>query len=87
MRYMRLAVAFATVAGLFALYALSGPLLTASNRIFGWPAWAVHEDEDEEELPLPDPDAESPDDHPPEAGPPAEVPSPTGTEDPAEPGR
>lgn len=46
-----------TVTALFSLYALSGPLLTASHRLFGWPVWAEQEEEDEEEL-APDTGAE-----------------------------
>jgi phosphatidylserine synthase len=39
-----------TVTALFVLYALSGPLLTATHRVLGWPAWVEHEEEDEETL-------------------------------------
>ncbi|MDA1195935.1 MAG: CDP-diacylglycerol--serine O-phosphatidyltransferase [Planctomycetota bacterium] len=38
-----------TVAGLFVLYALSGPVLTLTHRLFGFPAFVVHEDHDEDE--------------------------------------
>jgi CDP-diacylglycerol--serine O-phosphatidyltransferase len=38
-----------TVAGLFLVYALSGPVITLSYRMFGRPAWALHEEADEEE--------------------------------------
>ncbi len=48
-----------TVAGVFTLYALSGPLLTLSNRWFGVPGWVVHEEEDEaEDEPDDEPDDE-----------------------------
>jgi CDP-diacylglycerol--serine O-phosphatidyltransferase len=39
-----------TVTTVFVLYALSGPLLTASHRLVGRPRWAEHEEEDEEEI-------------------------------------
>ena len=38
-----------TVAGLFVLYALSGPFFTLLHRAFGVPRWVEHEEEDEEE--------------------------------------
>ena len=38
-----------TVAGVFVLYALSGPFFTLTHRIFGAPRWVEHEEEDEEE--------------------------------------
>ncbi len=38
-----------TVAGIFALYALSGPVLTLTHRWFGVPAWVDHEEADEVE--------------------------------------
>ncbi len=48
--YLVVAHFIETVAGLFLLYALSGPLLSASNRWLGWPAWVSREEEDEEDL-------------------------------------
>jgi hypothetical protein len=48
----------ATLAGVFVLYALSGPLLFVTGWLFGWPRWAVDEaddeadeEEDDDELP------------------------------------
>ena len=38
------------VAGLFVLYALSGPFFTLLHRVFGGPRWVEHEEEDEEDL-------------------------------------
>jgi len=49
--YLVVAHFIETVSGIFLLYAFSGPVLTLSNRLIGWPAWVVHEEEDEEELP------------------------------------
>jgi CDP-diacylglycerol--serine O-phosphatidyltransferase len=48
-----------TVTGIFIAYALSGPVLTATNRWFGWPVWVAHEEEDEELIvpPADDPEA------------------------------
>ncbi|MDF1701793.1 MAG: phosphatidylcholine/phosphatidylserine synthase [Planctomycetota bacterium] len=37
-----------TVAGIFVLYAISGPLLTLTHRLFGVPRIVEHEDHDEE---------------------------------------
>lgn len=48
-----------TVAGFFLVYALSGPLLTLTNRVFGWPAWVVHEEEDEAILSVSETDMDS----------------------------
>ena len=48
--YLVIAHFVETVAGLFLLYALSGPLLMGTHRWFGWPAWVVDEGEDEEPL-------------------------------------
>jgi len=39
-----------TVAGIFALYALSGPAITLFERLSGWPEWVEREEEDEEVL-------------------------------------
>ncbi len=41
-----------TVAGLFVLYALSGPVLTLSHRLIGVPRMVEHEDHDEAEVDL-----------------------------------
>ena len=38
-----------TVAGIFTLYALSGPALMVTHRLLGWPSWVEHEEDDEEE--------------------------------------
>lgn len=48
-----------TVAGLFLLYALSGPLLMLTSRLLGWPAWVEHEEEDETVLTVVEEDDES----------------------------
>lgn len=45
----------ATLAGVFVLYALSGPLLFLTGWLFGWPRWAVDEADDEEEDDVPPP--------------------------------
>lgn len=39
-----------TVAGLFVLYAASGPVLTLLERLSGWPEWVEREEDDEEIL-------------------------------------
>lgn len=48
--YLVVAHFIETVAGLFLCYALSGPVLTATHRMFGWPRWVEHEDDDEEPI-------------------------------------
>lgn len=51
-----------TVTAAFVLYALSGPLLTASHRLIGRPRWAEHEEGDEEEM-VPDDEEDDEEDH------------------------
>ena len=59
--YLVIAHFIETVTGLFVLYAAVGPVLTLSNRWFGWPSWVLHEDDDEEPLELAlDPEEEAP---------------------------
>ncbi len=43
-----------TVAGIFTLYAVSGPLLMVTYRLFHWPDWVEREDDDEAEEEEPD---------------------------------
>lgn len=38
-----------TVAGIFTVYALSGPALMVTHRFLGWPPWAESEEDDEAE--------------------------------------
>jgi CDP-diacylglycerol--serine O-phosphatidyltransferase len=58
--YLVIAHFIETVTGLFVIYAALGPFLMLTNRWFGWPAWAVYEDDDEEALAVVDEQDEDP---------------------------
>jgi CDP-diacylglycerol--serine O-phosphatidyltransferase len=51
---------YASLAGIFVGYALSGPVIGASAKLFGRPRWAVDEDDDEED----EEESEGPDEEP-----------------------